>query len=349
VDFFQNRLGQQFTVFTASGAPSASKDQLQKFIDNGYSAQDPDGIASQAASFIISTKQAQKKADSYFKNFLEFQHDGKLHTSFQTLRAKTGRMSSTRPALQTVSKQDAVLRDAFIPPQGYKLLSCDYSQMELRMLGHFSGDKNLQDAFRKADTEGEDFFVLLGKNIFKDPNFVKKDPRRNIVKTTLYATIYGATPEKIAKTAGVPVDEIHDFLRELDSTYPGISEFQRQIIALGDQREREEGQGYVNTPNGRRIPCARGDSRVLVNYIIQGSSADIMKDALIRLDAAGYTDYLNLVIHDEVIACLPEDEFEVMSKDIEEIMSVIGKFSVDIPAERSDPYDRWGDKVRANG
>lgn len=340
VDFFQNRLGQKFTKFTATGNPSADKDQMAIFEDSD------DPIVAAAASFILSTKKADKKANSYFKNFLAFHHDGVLHTSFKTLQARTGRMSSTKPALQTISKSDPQLRDAFLPHEGQVLLSCDYSQVELRLMCHFSGDPDLQKAFQTADETGGDFFVEMGKAIYKDDDFSKKDPRRNLIKTFMYAYLYGAGVAKMAKSAGVSEAEMRTFVDTLAKTYPGIPQFQSDIIKMGEARERSEGQGYVITPYNRRIPCDEGQARTLVNYLLQGHAAEILKESLVKLDAAGLTQYLLLPIHDEVVASVPVDRYEEIAQQIGEIMSIKGRYAVDLIAEPEGPFDRWGDKVR---
>ena len=211
---------------------------------------------------------------------------------------------------------------------------------------HFSGDKNLQEAFRVADETGGDFFVELGKAIYNDPEFSKKDVRRNLIKTFMYAFLYGAGLDKMAKSANVTVGEMSEFINKLNETYPGIDEFKNKVIAQGEKREREEGQGYVVTPSGRRIPCDRGEARVLVNYLLQGTAAEILKEALVRLDAAGLTKYLLLPIHDEVVASVPVEDYEWVARDISDIMSVKGVYAVDLIAEAEGPFDRWGDKVR---
>ena len=341
VDLFQNRLGQVITRTTASGAPSVDKDQMAVFQESD------DPTVAATASFILGVKNADKKANSYFKNFLLFQHDGVLHTSFKTLAARTGRMSSTKPALQTISKVDTVLRDAFLPHEGQVLLSCDYSQVELRLMCHFSGDPDLAEAFKVSDATGGDFFVEMGKSIYKDDSFHKKDPRRNLIKTFMYAYLYGAGINKMAVSAGVSPAEMKEFVNTLAVTYPGIPEFQSRIVSLGEQRERSEGQGYVITPFGRRIPCDQGQSRTLVNYLLQGHAAEILKDALVKMDAAGLTEYMLLPIHDEIIASVPPDRYTEISTQIGNIMSIKGHYAVDIIADPEGPFDRWGDKLRA--
>ncbi len=338
VDLFQNRLGQIITRTTDSGAPSVDKVQMATF----KASSDP--TVSGAASFILDVKNADKKVNSYFKNFSTYHHDGVLHTQFKTMGARTGRMSSTKPALQTIGKGDTVLRDAFIPFEGHHLLSVDYSQIELRLMCHFSGDPALIQAFKIADETNGDFFVELGKAIYKDPTFTKEDKRRNLIKTFVYALLYGAGMSKMALSAGVPEDEMKAFVHSFNTTYPGIPAFQQQIVRLGEQRERDEGQGYIITPFGKRIPCDQGQARTLLNYLLQGHAAEILKDALVKMDAAGLTKYLLLAIHDEVIASIPHEEFQDVSDQIVEIMSVKSKYAVDIIAQAEGPFARWGEK-----
>jgi DNA polymerase-1 len=188
--------------------------------------------------------------------------------------------------------------------------------------------------------------VEMGKAIYKDPSFHKKDPRRNLIKTFMYAYLYGAGINKMALSAGVPPEEMRGFVNSLAETYPGIPDFQKRIIETGEQRERSEGQGYIITPFNRRIPCDQGQARTLVNYLLQGHAAEILKDALVKMDAAGLTQYLLLPIHDEVIASVPPDEYDEISREIGDLMSIRGKYAVDLIAEPEGPFDRWGDKLR---
>lgn len=334
-------LGADITRTTKSGAPSVDKYQLKMWVNNPPS----DEIAT-FAKLLLDVRHADKMANSYFKNFLEMHTDGVVHPSIKTLGARTGRMSMTTPALQTLPKGEALVRDAFIPHEGHVLVSSDWSQIEMRLMAHFSQDERLAKAFHDADASGGDFFVELGKEIYRDPNFMKSDKRRGLVKNTLYAAAYGGGVQKMAETAGVPYDVMKAVADGVFSTYPGIKKFQAQIEDAGVRRERSEGKGYVLTPYGRRLPCDEGKVYTLQNYILQGHAAELLKNALVQLDLAGLGDAMLLPVHDEVIFSVPKNDVQEVMHLIQDVMSITEGYAVDIPAEPEGPLARWGEKYR---
>lgn len=338
--FFADELGAEVERRTNSGAPSADKAQMMIFSASS------DPRVAEAAKFILQVRKADKLAGTYFSNFLKMHNDGILHPSIKTLGARTGRMSMTNPALQTLPKGEATVRDAFIPHEGHVLVSSDYSQIEMRLMAHFSGDANLQRAFIDADATGGDFFVELGKGIYQDPNFSKADKRRGLVKNTMYGKAYGAGVAKMAETAGVPHEQMRAVVDAVDRAYPGLKRFQSTVEDVGVRREREEGQGYVTTPFGRRLPCDEGRVYSLTNYMLQGHAAEILKDALVRMDAAGLGDYMLLPVHDEVIFSIPREDHEEAMRTIHTSMSVMEGYAVPMPADPEGPLERWGEKYR---
>lgn len=338
VQFFTS-LGADFDYFTGKGAPSVKKDQMDLFMGK-------EGIIGQAAKFILETRKTEKVVSSYFENFLKMNVDGFVHPTIKTMGARTGRMSVTNPALQTLPSKDSLVRSTFIPSNpGEFLLSCDYSQVEMRLLAHFSGDKALQAAFHDADATGEDFFTNLGKQIYNDPNFEKDDPRRKLVKGTLYGLIYGAGTQKMADTAGITFAEMEPVVEAVHETFPGIRNFMKEIEKIGKIREEETGTAYIVTGTGRHIPADEGRIYSLVNYTLQGTAAELMKKAIIRLDAAGYGPYMKMVIHDEVVFSLPEDMLEQAEQEIPEIMSYKnGEYDVNLLADVDSRLTDWGTK-----
>lgn len=344
VEFYLS-IGAKFEKYTDGGKPSVAKDQLEIFMRS-----DNELIAN-TAKFVKKIKNMEKMASSYFENFLKFSNDGIVHPNIRTMGARTGRMSVTDPALQTIPRGDALVRDAFIPRSSNELLlSCDYSQVEMRLLAHFSQDEKLRNAFREADATGGDFFVTLGRDIYDDPSFSKKDGRRGLVKSTMYGAAYGSGVQKMADTAGVLFEQMKEVSDGVFNTYPGIKQFMKEIEAVGSQRERIEGEGYVLTGMGRRLPADQGKVYTLTNYILQGTAAELMKRSIVRLDAAGYSQAMCMPIHDEMIFSLPKEDIETASHDIEQLMSYVdGQFSVALPAEPEPGMSRWGDKYRKEG
>ena len=343
VKFFQEDLGAQFEVFSkTSGKPSIDKTQLELFTKSDSQ------IVREVAKFITEMRNAEKMASSYFKNLLEQHVDGVVHPSVRTMGARTGRMSVTDPALQTLPKDDTMgVRRAFIPRnEGDILVSCDYSQVEMRLLAHFSGDPALQNAFKEADATGGDFFVNIGRMVYNDPNFSKKDKRRGLMKSVMYGAAYGSGIQKMADTAGVPFEQMKAVADDLFNAFPGIKEFMARTEAEGEKREAEEGVGYITTQTGRQIPADKGKMYTLTNYTLQGTAAELMKMAIVRLDAAGYGKFMQMAIHDEMIFSLPADMVDAALPEIEELMSYCnGEFAVDLPAEPEIIGDKnWGQK-----
>lgn len=343
---FLQQNGAEFSYFSEkTNAPSVAKDQLGEFLkaENDF--------VKGVAEFVIRTRNAEKMGNTYFKGFLDSHNDGLLHAQIKTMGARTHRMSVTKPALQTIPRGDALVRDAFIPVRENDLIiSCDYSQVEMRLLSHFSRDDRLQKAFKEADATGGDFFVTLGKDIYADPNFSKKDSRRGLVKGTMYGAAYGSGIQKMADTAGVTYEQMAEVSATVFKNYPGIKRFMTEVESMGKSREREEGQGYILTEMGRRLPADIGKLYALTNYTLQGTAAELMKKAIVRLDAAGYADFMCMPIHDEMIFSLPASETDDAMKEIAELMSYCnGEFLVDLPAEPEGPLDRWGTKYRKEG
>ncbi len=341
--FFQDELGAKFEVFSkTSGNPSVDKNQMELFLH------DDNPTVRQVAKFINRVRNADKMSNSYFKNFLTMHNDGVVHPSVKTMGARTGRMSVTSPALQTIPKDDSMgVRKAFIPRNpGEVLISCDYSQVEMRLLAHFSGDAALQAAFKEADLTGGDFFVSIGRQVYNDPNFSKKDPRRGLMKGVMYGAAYGSGIQKMADTAGVPFDEMKKVSDDIFAAYPGIKRFMQETEALGNMREASEGVGYIVTGTGRHIPADKGKMYTLTNYTLQGTAAELMKKAIVRLDAAGYGPYMQMAIHDEMIFSLPPEMVEKALPEIEALMSYVsGEFDVDLPAEPEIiGSTNWGSK-----
>lgn len=345
-DFFENKLGAQFDVFSkTSGKPSVAKEQLDLFANS----EDP--IVAGVANYIVQVRNADKMSNSYFKNFLEMNTDGIVHPSIKTMGARTGRMSVTQPALQTLPKDDTMgVRKAFLPYNpGEILVSCDYSQVEMRLLAHFSGDPKLQEAFHEADRTGGDFFVSIGRQVYNDPDFQKSDPRRGLMKGVMYGAAYGSGIQTMADAAGVPFEQMKAVADDIFKEFPGIKSFMAETEYLGTKREADEGVGYVVLGTGRHLPADKGKMYTLTNYTLQGTAAELMKKAIVKLDAAGYGPYMQIAIHDEMIFSLPPEMVEQALPEIQALMSYCdGEFDVDLPAEPEVIGAlNWGSKYAA--
>ena len=336
-------LGGELFDFTPTGKPKVDKFTLRILSDpdNHY----PAAVQTLAQQALYS-RRARKFSSTYFRNFLDMNVDSLIHADIRTLGARTARMSVGSPALQQIPKDNALVRNAFIAREGNTLVTCDYSQIEMRLLAELSGDVGLQNAFNEADAAGGDFFVEIGKQVYAEPGFTKKDKRRGLIKNTMYGKAYGAGPAKMAESAGVPVDRMRTVVESIDERFPGIKQFMSDIESKGVERERKEGVGYVITPLGRRLPADKGKIYTLTNYVIQSWAADVLKKALVRLDAAGYDEYMVLPVHDEVVIDIPEVYAEQALRDVPLIMQEM-EHAVPLTADSEGPFGAWGEKYGA--
>ncbi len=254
--------------------------------------------------------------------------DGRLHTTFHQAVAATGRLSSSDPNLQNIPIRTDLgrrIRRAFVAGDpDLVLVSADYSQIELRILAHVSGDEGLRVAF----AEGLDIHRDSAARVLrKDPADVTAD-ERSMAKMVNFGIAYGMSDYGLATRAGIPREEARAFIDRYFATYSGISYYMLHI------KETARAQGYVSTLLGRRreIPELRSTNRSLVaagermaiNMPIQGTAADIMKIAMIRvagrLRAEGFRARLLLQVHDELLLEVPRDEVERLVPAVRETM-----------------------------
>jgi DNA polymerase-1 len=300
------------------------------------------GIDHPSAKVVLNIRKYDKLAGTYFKNLIELSEgDGRVHPNVWTLGTRTGRMTVTSPALQTLPKKDTTIRSAFIPDEGMALISVDFNQIEARLMAHFSGSRSMVEAFLGKD----DFFCTIAGNIY-NTNIGRHDPRRDLTKGTIYGKLYGAGVAKMADTSGVSVQDMQNFVNMFDSRYPDVKRMQSEIERVGSERYRTEGEGYVITPTGRRLPCDEGKVYTLTNYLIQGHAAEIFKRALIDVESLleGVGDLL-LPVHDEIVAQCPVAVAPDMVGEIERAMSDTDGYSVPITADGVWSAASWADMV----
>lgn len=340
--------GFEFSKATASGALSLDKEVLG-------------GIDHPLAKTVLSRRQTQKVASTYLLNFLELADaDDLLHPRINTLGfnqsseqsgkgkdmgVRTSRMSMDTPNLQNLSRNPgeqspaAAVRNCIVSRPDHTLLMCDFAQVEARMFAHLADDPDLKAAFL-----ADDFFTEVARTVYEDPNINKKDPRRQPTKNGVYAKYYGAGTEKFAQTAGIPVEQAAAWNQRFDQMYPRVRQFQNEIVNRGIERFNAEGVAYVRSPlTGRQYRCDEGKEYVLVNYLIQGTAAEVLKIKLAQLAAAGLDQFMILPVHDEVIMDVPDDQLYDAAKTTVEIMSDDQMFSVPLKAEPSIGK-RWGEK-----
>ena len=332
-------LGAEITQTTPSGGKSASADQLKMLVRDGS----PE--VKQLSETVLKQRKADKLASTYFSNFINDNVNGFVHPSVKTLGARTGRMSIQNPALQTLPKGDDTVRRAFLPKdENHVIITSDLDQVEFRMFSSLSQDENLISLFNLADATGSDPFTEIGREIYADPTMQKSDKRRGLIKGVVYGRLYGAGVAKQALTAGVPEEQMRAVSNEFDKRFPGMAMFQKKVEDIGMRRLRSEGQGYVNTWTGRRLPCDEDRVYTLVNYLIQGGAAEVFKSNLIKLDQADLTELLIVPVHDEIVLNAPREDAAEIQQIVRECMTTRDGWSVPLTADVDGPLENWGAK-----
>ncbi len=264
---------------------------------------------------------------------------GRLHTSFNPVGSSTGRLSSSEPNLQNIpikTAQGRRIREAFIPEEGYIMLSADYSQIELRLLAHFSEDESLVEAFMT----GSDIHNRTASEIFGVTEDLVTPEMRRLSKNINFGIIYGISAFGLAKQLGTSVSIAKSYIDEYFKRYSKVKEYIQKSI--DDARSK----GYAETILGRRRPIPELNSddrnrkgfgeRTAMNTPIQGSAADIINIAMIRIQEKLSSDYrtrMILQVHDELLFEVPEDELEVISRIVKDGMEGAWKLRVPIKVE----------------
>ena len=265
--------------------------------------------------------------------------DGRVHTTFEQAVAVTGRLSSTNPNLQNIpirTEEGRKVREAFIAAPGCKLISADYSQIELRIMAHLSADKRLVEAFKN----NEDIHRATAAEVFgKEKDKVTPNDRR-IAKVINFGLMYGMSPFGLAKNLGIGRDEAKNYINKFFARFPGVHEYMDSTRALADR------QGYVETTFGRRLwlpEIHAGGSRraaaerAAINAPMQGTAADLIKLSMIAvqkwIEEKGLKSKLILQIHDELIMEVPEDEVDLVKENLPKIMDSVTELPVPLIAE----------------
>lgn len=262
---------------------------------------------------------------------------GRVHTRLHQTVAATGRLSSSDPNLQNIpvrTEEGAKIRAAFVAAAGAKLVSADYNQIELRVLAHLSADENLIEAFRS----GQDIHTATSADMFDVPLAEVTPSMRRDAKVVNYGIIYGMGPQRLSRELGISRVKAEDYIKRYFEKFPRVQRF------YNTQLEHAREKGFVATLMGRRryLPDITSDhggrrqlaERVATNTPIQGSAADIIKTAMVDLDAAlrdcELTARLVLQIHDELLLEAPVTEVEEVSKLVVRVMEGAAKLRVPI-------------------
>ena len=278
------------------------------------------------AELLLEYRKLTKLNSTFVKGILKhMDKEGRVHTTFIQTGTATGRLSSAEPNLQNLPVSDEIskkIRYAVTAPEGYTLVWADYSQIELRVLAHLSGDEKLIEAYRK----GRDIHTETASHLFGvSPDGVDEKLRR-VAKTVNFGIIYGMSPHGLSERLGIPVKEAEEYIERYFEKFPRVKDYIENTL-----KEAYE-KGYVKTIFGRvrPLPELRSSNRNIrsfgeraaVNATIQGSAADIMKLAMVKLykKLEKLGAYMVLQVHDEIVIEAPEEKAEEIVKTVRETM-----------------------------
>lgn len=314
---------------TASGAPSTSEDVLQELaLDYPLPKLmlEYRGIAKLKSTY---TDKLPKMVDA---------KTGRVHTRYAQAAVITGRLASSDPNLQNIpirTPEGRQVRDAFVSSLG-KVVSADYSQIELRIMAHVSGDKNLQRVFE----EGGDVHRATAAEIFHIEPATVSAEQRNAAKAINFGLIYGMGQYGLAKNLGISNAAAKSYIDRYFARYPGVAHYMEAI------KEQAKQQGYVETVFGRRLyfpeinakgPRGAGAQRAAINAPMQGTAADLIKMAMVNvqrwLTEQGMRTLMVMQVHDELVFDVPEDEVSVLVDALPKLMCDVAQLDVPLTAE----------------
>lgn len=298
-------------------------------------------IAPEVIEPLLKYRQLSKLNSTYIEGLLRLMGpEGRIHSTFDQVATATGRISSSEPNLQNIpvrTEQGREIRKAFIPRPGWVLLDADYSQIELRLMAHFSGDAALVEAFRT----GQDVHARTASEIFDVPLDEVTPTLRNRAKAVNFGLIYGISGFGLARNTGVTQKEAKEFIARYFAKYPGVKRYMDEAVQQGMDR------GYAETLLGRRrylpeLASTRSvvrefGRRAAMNTPVQGTAADIIKLAMVRVDEALRREKLQakliLQVHDELLIECPPEEADHAATLLRDCMEHVLTLSVPLAAE----------------
>ncbi|QZX83221.1 DNA polymerase I [Metapseudomonas otitidis] len=326
------KLGLPVLAKTATGQPSTAENVLADLAEQDF----------ELPKVIMQYRSLSKLKSTYTDKLPEQinPRTGRIHTSYHQAVAATGRLSSSDPNLQNIPIRTAEgrrIRQAFVAPKGYKLLAADYSQIELRIMAHLAKDEGLLDAFR----HGRDVHRATAAEVFGvELDQVSNDQRRS-AKAINFGLIYGMSAFGLAKQIGVDRKQSQAYIDRYFARYPGVLAYMERT------REQAAAQGFVETLFGRRLylpeihsknqAMRKGAERTAINAPMQGTAADIMKRAMVAVDAwlqeSGLDARVILQVHDELVLEVREDLVDTVRDAIRLLMSDAAELDVPLVVE----------------
>ena len=311
---------------TPSGAPSTDEEVLQKLAED-YP----------LPARILDYRSLAKLMSTYIEKLprMADPKTGRVHTNFSQATAVTGRLASSDPNLQNIpvrTEEGRRIREAFIPADGCKLLSADYSQIELRIMAHIAEDENLLEAFRT----GKDVHQATAAEIFGVPLGDVNSEQRRYAKVINFGLIYGMSAFGLAGNLGIERSAAQNYIAKYFDRYPGVAQYMEQT------RLEARENGYVETVFGRRLwlpeikgsngPRRQGAERAAINAPMQGTAADLIKLAMIAaqnwLEQEQLQTKMLLQVHDELVFDVPFDELEILQAKLPDLMCNVAVLKV---------------------
>ena len=319
-EILYSKLGMTAPRKTPKGQPSTAEDVLEELAEQGH----------ELPALILQHRGLAKLKSTYTDKLPEQinPQTGRVHTSYHQAVASTGRLSSTDPNLQNIpvrNEEGRRIRQAFIAEAGHKLLAADYSQIELRIMAHLSGDAGLLEAF----ATGKDVHRATAAEVFSTPLAEVSNEQRRAAKAINFGLIYGMSAFGLAKQLGVDRKDAQAYVNLYFARYPAVKQY------MDDTREQARAQGFVETLFGRRLflPDIKAKNaatrqyaeRTAINAPMQGTAADIIKKAMIAVDAwlrdSQAQTRMIMQVHDELVFEVPENELALMQTRIPELMA----------------------------
>jgi DNA polymerase-1 len=326
------KMGLPVVKKTASGAPSTNEEVLQEL-----------ALDYPLPKLILEYRGLAKLKSTYTDKLPKMikPQTGRVHTSYHQAVAATGRLSSTDPNLQNIpirNEEGRRIRQAFIAPTGYKILAVDYSQIELRIMAHLSGDPALLEAFR----DGKDIHAATAAEIMGTTLESVTSEQRRRAKAVNFGLIYGMSAFGLAKQLGIPRGEAQHYMDTYFERYPGVLQYMEETRSAATE------QGFVETIYGRRLYLPeikspngmrrKGAERAAINAPMQGTAADVIKKAMLLVDAwlvERDSDDVRMLmqVHDELVFEVKEECLEEVEAKICELMESAADLSVPLIAE----------------
>ncbi len=330
-EIFFVKLGLPVVKKTPSGAPSTDEEVLQKLAED-YP----------LPKVLLEYRGLAKLKSTYTDKLPKMVNTstGRVHTNYAQAVAVTGRLASNDPNLQNIPVRTAEgrrIREAFIAPNGSKIVSADYSQIELRIMAHISGDSSLLNAF----AAGEDVHRATASEIFGVELPEVTSEQRRYAKVINFGLIYGMSAFGLAGNLGIERSAAQSYIDKYFQRYPGVAQY------MADTRTQAKAQGYVETVFGRRLwlaeinspngPRRQGAERAAINAPMQGTAADLIKLAMVAvqnwLERDGLQSKMIMQVHDELVLEVPESELELVKHKLPELMAHVAELKVPLLAE----------------